>query len=65
MTDPKLFYFLVIKPSITLFLTLALIVLVPLSFILVVPAPAVLRAVKRIGVWQANIALEGLLLPQL
>ncbi|KAL5507041.1 hypothetical protein ACEPAH_6497 [Sanghuangporus vaninii] len=60
-----LFYFLVIKPSITLFLTLGLIVLVPASFILIVPAPAVLRAVRRIGVWQANIALEGLLHPQL
>ncbi|KAL5524021.1 hypothetical protein ACEPAG_8194 [Sanghuangporus baumii] len=60
-----LFYFLVIKPSITLFLTLGLTVLVPASFILIVPAPAVLRAVKRIGVWQANIALEGLLHPQL
>ncbi|EJD03206.1 uncharacterized protein FOMMEDRAFT_168237 [Fomitiporia mediterranea MF3/22] len=60
-----LFYFLVIKPSITLFLTLALIIIVPVSFILVVPAPAVLRAVKRIGVWQASVALEGLLHPRL
>ncbi|KAI5123894.1 hypothetical protein M0805_005710 [Coniferiporia weirii] len=60
-----IFYFLVIKPSITLFLTIALLVLVPVAFVLVVPAPAVLRAVKRIGIWQASIALEGLLRPRL
>ncbi|KAH8119430.1 hypothetical protein DFH11DRAFT_1501966 [Phellopilus nigrolimitatus] len=60
-----IFYFLVIKPSITLFLTIALAVLVPVAFAFVIPAPAMLRAVKRIGIWQANIALEGLLQPRL
>jgi hypothetical protein len=55
-----LFYFLVIKPSITLLLTIALLVLAPVCVILVLPAPAFLRAVRRIGVWQANLALEGL-----
>jgi len=68
-TDPTsyqaLFYFLVIKPSITLFLTIALVVVVPISFVLVVPAPAILRAAKRIGIWQANIAVEGLSRPRL
>lgn len=31
--------------------------------LLVLPAPAVLRAVRRIGIWQANIAVEGLYVP--
>jgi len=60
-----IFYFLVIKPAITLFLTVTLLIVVPVSFALVLPAPAVLRAVKRIGVWQANVALEGLSRPRL
>jgi len=63
-TDPTtyqaLFYFLVIKPSITLLLSIALVVVVPISFVLVLPAPAVLRAVRKLGVWQANVAVEGL-----
>jgi hypothetical protein len=57
-----LFYFLVIKPSITLLFSIALIGVVPASFILVVPAPAVLRAVRKLGIWQANVAVEGLYL---
>ncbi|TDL24301.1 hypothetical protein BD410DRAFT_814112 [Rickenella mellea] len=68
-TDPTsyqaLFYFLVIKPSITLFLTLALWVAVPVSFALIIPAPAALRAISRIGIWQATIAVEGLSRPRL
>ncbi|KIM45587.1 hypothetical protein M413DRAFT_442252 [Hebeloma cylindrosporum] len=66
-TDPTsyqaLFYFLVIKPFITLSITVAIIAVgVPL-FILVLPAPAVLRAVRKIGIWQANVAVEGLYVP--
>ena len=44
----------------TLLLLLALVVVVPLSFALVVPVPAMLRLVRRLGIWQANIAVEGL-----
>jgi len=63
-TDPTsyqaVFYFLVIKPAITLLITLGLLALgVPL-LILIIPAPAILRAVRKIGIWQANIAMEGL-----
>jgi len=60
-----IFYFLVIKPSVTLFLTVVLLVVVPLAFALILPAPAVLRAVKRVGNWQANLAIEGLSRPRL
>ncbi|KAI0043677.1 hypothetical protein FA95DRAFT_362760 [Auriscalpium vulgare] len=63
-TDPTsyqaLFYFLVIKPGITLLLSLFVIVLVPVSLVLVFPAPAMLRLVRRLGIWQANVAVEGL-----
>jgi hypothetical protein len=63
-TDPttytSLFYFLLIKPSITLLLTIFLIIFVPICFVLVVPAPALLRVVRKLGVWQANVAVEGL-----
>jgi len=63
-TDPTsyqaLFYFLVIKPSITLLLTIPLLVLFPISFCLVLPAPAFLRAMRNLGVWQAGVAVEGL-----
>ncbi|KAI0033520.1 hypothetical protein K488DRAFT_77869 [Vararia minispora EC-137] len=63
-TDPTsyhaLFYFIVIKPSITLLLSLFLLIVVPLSFALIIPAPATLRLVRRLGIWQANIAVEGL-----
>ncbi|EED79908.1 predicted protein [Postia placenta Mad-698-R] len=65
-TDPTsyqaLFYFIVIKPGITIVLSLLLIVLVPLSIVFVWPAPAVLRLARRLGIWQANIAVEGLCL---
>ncbi|KAF8577932.1 hypothetical protein K439DRAFT_518562 [Ramaria rubella] len=55
-----LFYFLVIKPGLTLLITIALIVLVPPAFILLLPAPAVLRAVRRVGIWQAEVAIDAL-----
>ncbi|KZT04117.1 uncharacterized protein LAESUDRAFT_728315 [Laetiporus sulphureus 93-53] len=65
-TDPTsyqaLFYFLVIKPGITILTSLFLLLLVPLSFVLVFPAPAALRLARRLGIWQANVALEGLCL---
>ena len=63
-TDPTsyqaLFYFLVIKPGVTLLLLLTLLIIVPLSFALIFPVPAMLRLVRRLGIWQANIAVEGL-----
>ncbi|KAJ4488944.1 hypothetical protein C8J55DRAFT_451387 [Lentinula edodes] len=56
-----LFYFLVIKPAITLlFLLFFLVICVPL-LVLVVPAPMVLRVCRRIGRWQAVVAVEGLI----
>ncbi|KAF8262602.1 hypothetical protein EI94DRAFT_1773149 [Lactarius quietus] len=65
-TDPTsyqaLFYFLVIKPGITILLSLLVIIVVPISLLLVVPAPAMLRLIRRLGIWQANVAVEGLYL---
>ncbi|KIK05224.1 hypothetical protein K443DRAFT_368038 [Laccaria amethystina LaAM-08-1] len=65
-TDPTsyqaLFYFIVIKPAITLLLSLGIIIFVLPSMILILPAPAALRAVRRLGIWQANVAIEGLYL---
>lgn len=59
-TYQALFYFLVIKPSITLGVTLLLVVVVPVSYVLVLPAPLMLRVVRNLGIWQANVAVEGL-----
>ncbi|KAF8965566.1 hypothetical protein BDZ97DRAFT_1904001 [Flammula alnicola] len=63
-TDPTsyqaLFYFLVIKPAITLIISLGIIALGLPTFILILPAPAVLRAIRKIGIWQANVAVDGL-----
>jgi len=65
-TDPTsyqaLFYFLVIKPSITLIFSLLLLIFVVPALVLVFPAPAALRAVRKLGSWQANVAIEGLYL---
>ncbi|KAI9459907.1 hypothetical protein BJY52DRAFT_1203993 [Lactarius psammicola] len=65
-TDPTsyqaLFYFLVIKPGITILLSLLVIVVVPIALLLVVPAPAMLRLIRRLGIWQANVAVDGLYL---
>lgn len=58
-----LFYFLVLKPPLTVLLSLFLVCIVPISFVLVLPAPAMLRLVRRLGVWQANVAVEGLCYP--
>ena len=63
-TDPTsyqaLFYFLVLKPGITVLMFLFFIVLTPIATVLVVPLPAVLRLARRVGIWQANVAVEGL-----
>ncbi|KAJ3523598.1 hypothetical protein NMY22_g11371 [Coprinellus aureogranulatus] len=63
-TDPTsyqaLFYFIVIKPAITIILLLFVLIFVIPSIILVLPAPAALRATRKLGRWQANIAVEGL-----
>ncbi|KAJ2932258.1 hypothetical protein H1R20_g4810, partial [Candolleomyces eurysporus] len=63
-TDPTsyqaLFYFIVIKPAITLSLLLVILIFAVPAIILILPAPAALRAVRRLGKWQANIAVEGL-----
>ncbi|RDX55253.1 hypothetical protein OH76DRAFT_882889 [Lentinus brumalis] len=55
-----LFYFLVIKPGITLLMFIFFVVLFPISAVLVLPLPAVLRLARRVGIWQANVAVEGL-----
>ncbi|KAI0743666.1 hypothetical protein C8Q80DRAFT_1355507 [Daedaleopsis nitida] len=63
-TDPTsyqaLFYFLVIKPGITVLMFLFFLVLTPVAAATVVPLPAVLRLARRVGIWQANVAVEGL-----
>ncbi|KAG2016504.1 hypothetical protein CC2G_009668 [Coprinopsis cinerea AmutBmut pab1-1] len=63
-TDPTsyqaLFYFIVIKPAITLGLLLFVLVFVLPCLVLVLPAPAALRAVRKLGKWQGNVAVEGL-----
>ena len=63
-TDPTsyqaLFYFLVIKPGITVLMFLFFLVVVPIATVLVIPLPAVLRLARSMGIWQANVAVEGL-----
>ncbi|KAH9484736.1 hypothetical protein JR316_0001636 [Psilocybe cubensis] len=63
-TDPTsyqaLFYFIVIKPAITLLISIAIVAIGIPAFVLVLPAPAMLRAVRKVGIWQANVAVEGL-----
>ncbi|EIN12127.1 hypothetical protein PUNSTDRAFT_140973 [Punctularia strigosozonata HHB-11173 SS5] len=65
-TDPTsyhaLFYFLVIKPAITLILTVLVLVLLPTCGALILPLPAFMRAIRRVGMWQAGVAVEGLCL---
>ncbi|KAG9082770.1 hypothetical protein FRC06_004864 [Ceratobasidium sp. 370] len=55
-----IFYFLVVKASITLVVTPLVWALAPVCLVLVVPAPAMLRIVRRVGAWQANLAIEAL-----
>jgi len=55
-----LFYFIVIKGAMTLIMTPLVLAAVPVSLVLVLPAPFVLRAVRKVGLWQADLAMEGL-----
>lgn len=55
-----LFYFLVIKPAITLLLSLFLVIVIVPAMCTVVLAPLALRVVRRLGVWQAGVGVEGL-----
>lgn len=41
-------------------MSVVLLVLVPVSYVLILPAPLMLRFVRRLGIWQANVAVEGL-----
>ncbi|KAF9061503.1 hypothetical protein BDP27DRAFT_1337965 [Rhodocollybia butyracea] len=56
-----LFYFLVIKPAITLFFSLFFLIVCVTLLVLVVPAPIVLRVCRGIGKWQAVVAVEVLI----
>ena len=49
-----------IKPGITVLMFLFFLVVVPIATVLVIPLPAVLRLARRMGIWQANVAVEGL-----
>jgi hypothetical protein len=53
----------VIKPGLTLLLTLGALVGAPVCAALVLPLPALLRAARAVGAWQAGVAVEGLYLP--
>ncbi|KAG7098100.1 hypothetical protein E1B28_000074 [Marasmius oreades] len=64
-TYQSLFYFLVIKPAITLGLSLLIvIVFVPMIVLGLVTGgltvPPAMRAVRRLGRWQAGVAIDGL-----
>lgn len=60
MSYQPLFYFIVIKGATTLLMTPIILVVVPVSLVLVLPAPLMLRAMRRVGLWQADLAMEGL-----
>ncbi|WVF68876.1 hypothetical protein IAT40_003649 [Kwoniella sp. CBS 6097] len=53
-------YFLLIKPLITLFSTIVIIVLLPIGFGTIVLLPVYLRLLRRWGRWQAEVAIENL-----
>ncbi|WWD15583.1 hypothetical protein CI109_100005 [Kwoniella shandongensis] len=53
-------YFLLIKPLITLFSTIAVIALLPVGVATVFGFPVYLRAARRWGRWQAEVAMENL-----
>ncbi|KIO32249.1 hypothetical protein M407DRAFT_112031 [Tulasnella calospora MUT 4182] len=55
-----IFYFIVLKGATTLFMTPLIVALFPVSVILVAPAPLALRLLRRIGLWQADLAMEAL-----
>lgn len=56
----SLSYFLLIKPVITLFSTIVIVVVLVLGGASVVGLPMALRAIKRWGRWQAEVAMENL-----
>lgn len=56
----SLSYFLLIKPVITLFSTIVIVVVLVLGGVSVVGLPIALRAIKRWGRWQAEVAMENL-----
>ncbi|OWT39200.1 hypothetical protein C362_02790 [Cryptococcus neoformans Bt1] len=56
----SLSYFLLIKPVITLFSTIVIVVVLVLGGVSVVGLPMALRAIKRWGRWQAEVAMENL-----
>ncbi|RXK38006.1 hypothetical protein M231_04675 [Tremella mesenterica] len=53
-------YFLLIKPLITLFSTIIILAMLPISFALIFLIPVYLRAMRRWGRWQASVAVENL-----
>jgi hypothetical protein len=53
-------YFLLIKAVITLFSTIAVLALLPISLTGIITLPIYLRGMRRWGRWQAGIALENL-----
>ncbi|KAG9044992.1 hypothetical protein FS837_007218 [Tulasnella sp. UAMH 9824] len=55
-----IFYFIVLKGATTLFMTPLIVALFPVSVVLVAPAPLALRLLRRIGLWQADLAMEAL-----
>lgn len=56
----SLSYFLLIKPVITLFSTIVIVVVLVLGGVSVVGLPMALRAIKRWGRSQAEVAMENL-----
>ncbi|KAG8970456.1 hypothetical protein FRB90_010665, partial [Tulasnella sp. 427] len=55
-----IFYFIVLKGATALFMTPLIVALFPVSVVLVLPAPLALRLLRRIGLWQADLAIEAL-----
>ncbi|KAI9631761.1 uncharacterized protein MKK02DRAFT_35587 [Dioszegia hungarica] len=53
-------YFVLIKPLLTLFPTIAIIALLPIAFVSGFGSPVYLRAARRWGRWQAGVALDNL-----
>ncbi|WVW86589.1 hypothetical protein I302_108639 [Kwoniella bestiolae CBS 10118] len=53
-------YFLLIKPLITLFSTIVIIVLLPIAVGTIIGLPVYLRVLRRWGKWQAEVAIENL-----
>lgn len=52
-------YFLLIKPLVVFFPTVALIALFPVCLVLFPLLPVYLRVARRYGLWQARVALDN------